>query len=74
MRRLPDPQIAVDAFNRDFKVGDEVDYFSYPEAPPQRFKTRTRAQVLSGHTAVVWLEGKSGCVCCRACSKPKVAA
>jgi hypothetical protein len=27
------------------------------------FRTRSAAQVLSGHTAVVWLEGVSGCVC-----------
>ena len=55
------------------KLGDLVEYRSYPEASPQTFKTRTEAQVLSGHTAVVWLEGKSGCVCCDAC-RPVAAA
>jgi hypothetical protein len=30
-------------------------------------KTRTEAYVLSGHTAVVFLEGESGCVALDAC-------
>jgi hypothetical protein len=55
-----------DNFDRRVKVGDAVDYYSHPNAEPQRFTTRTNASVLSGHTAVVWLEGKSGCVALRA--------
>lgn len=66
-KKRPDPAKKVAAWNARVKLGDMVEYRSYPEAPPQRFRTRTAAQVLSGHTAVVWLEGKAGCVCCDAC-------
>lgn len=61
------PQRDVDRWNARIKIGDLVQYRSHPEAKPQTFNTRTEASVLSGHTAVVWLEGKSGCVCCDAC-------
>jgi hypothetical protein len=61
-RRRPEQQVAD--WNNLVSVGREVDYRSDPHAEPQRFKTRTEAQMLSGHTAVVWLEGKSGCVAC----------
>ena len=37
------------------------------ELEPQLFTTRTGASVLSGHTCVVWLNGKSGCVTVDAC-------
>ncbi|OUM00739.1 hypothetical protein [Variovorax sp. JS1663] len=60
-------QAEVDAFNDHVPLGAEVDYFEYEGAPLVRFKTRTLAQILSGHTAVVWLEGKSGCVCTSHC-------
>lgn len=33
-----------------------------------RGKSNSAAQVLSGHTAVIWLEGKSGCVCLDHCT------
>lgn len=56
------PLAEVAQFNNAVHVGQEVDYRSDPHAAPQRFKTRCPAEVLSGHTAVVWLEGKSGCV------------
>lgn len=61
-RAQRNPSIGVAAWNNAVSVGQWVDYRSDPHAEPQRFKTRTRASVLSGHTAVVWLEGKSGCV------------
>ncbi len=67
MSRRPDPQSEVDAWNAQVSVGDTVEYIDYPGAQPQTFKTRTAAAVLSGHTAVVWLEGKSGCVCVSHC-------
>ena len=54
------------------KVGDLVEYRGYPEADPQQFTTRTVASVLSGHTAVVWLKGKSGCVTVEACRPVKL--
>jgi hypothetical protein len=61
----------VAAFNRRFQVGDDVDYMEVIDSGKvQRLRTRTPAQILSGHTAVVWLEGKSGCVCCSHCFLP----
>lgn len=61
----------VNNFNRRFPLGTEVDYFEVLGiGPAQRHRTRSHAQVLSGHTAVVWLEGKSGCVCCSHCFAP----
>lgn len=62
----------VDAWNRTVRVGDPVDYRGYPEAEPQRFTTRTVAQVLMNHTAVVWLDGKAGCVCVEACTPVEI--
>lgn len=56
------PEVAVAIWNNAVNVGDWVDYRSDPYAEPRRFRTRCRAEVLSGHTPVVWLEGKSGCV------------
>ena len=50
-------------------AGDTVEYRGYQEAEPQTFTTRTPAEVLSGHTAVLWLNGMSGCVCVDACRK-----
>ena len=66
-RNTRNPEQEVADWNARVKIGDLVEYRSYPEAAPQTFKTRTEAQVLSGHTAVVWLVGKSGCVYCDAC-------
>lgn len=65
----------VAAFNRRFNVGDPVDYYETTDdiertGKSKRYVTRTPAQILSGHTAVVWLEGKSGCVCCSHCFPP----
>lgn len=65
------PKQAVSDFNRRFAVGAEVDYCEVVGlTPPVRYRTRSEAEVLSGHTAVVWLEGKSGCVCCDHCFVP----
>lgn len=60
-------EAAVRAWNAAVHVGDTVLYHSHPDADPQRFTTATCAYVLSGHTAVVDLEGKSGCVAIAAC-------
>lgn len=62
------PQAQASAWNDNVAVGAEVEYRSFPGAAPQRFKTRTPAEVLGGHTAVVWLEGKAGCVSVTACT------
>lgn len=65
----------VAAFNRRFAVGDPVDYYATTHdiehtGKSTRYHTRTPAEILSGHSAVVWLEGKSGCVLCSHCFKP----
>lgn len=54
-------------FNSKVPLGGTVDYFFCEGAPRERLKTRTEAQILSGHTAVVWLQGKAGCVCMSHC-------
>lgn len=55
-------------WNERVPVGTEVEYHSVIGEPGfEVFRTRTAAQVLSGHTTVVWLEGKAGCVCIEAC-------
>lgn len=69
MSRIPNPQKEVDAWNSRVKVGDTVEYTDYPGAEPKRFTTATDAEILSGHTAVVWLNGKSGCVCVSHCKR-----
>lgn len=56
-----DEQRACDAWNTAHPVGTIVDYVSYPNGPPRRTVTRSEAQVLSGHTAVIWLKGVAGC-------------
>jgi hypothetical protein len=61
----------VAAFNRRFNVGDPVEYMEVIDSGnSQRFTTRSEAQILSGHSAVVWLNGKSGCVACSHCFMP----
>ncbi|MGW0837087.1 hypothetical protein [Streptomyces prunicolor] len=56
-------------FNRLYEVG--VPVFAYPGARPEdggkRLVTRTRerAEVLSGHTDVVWVEGDPACIALR---------
>ena len=57
----------VEAWNAKVKLGDTVEFREVRDATPQRFTTRSAAQLLSGHAAVVWLNGKSGCVCIDHC-------
>jgi len=52
----------TEEWNAKVKIGNTVEYHSYPGAEPQLFITRTAASVLSNHTPVVWLNGISGCV------------
>jgi hypothetical protein len=67
--KRPDPQKMADLFNARVKVGDSVEYTEVVGmGKPTVYTTRTAAEVLSGHTAVVWLEGKSGCVCVSHCA------
>ena len=54
-------QAECDRFNAKVKVGDEV--FVKLDGVDEPFRTRTKsvAQILSGHTAVIWMEDVSGC-------------
>lgn len=73
MNRRPNPQKKVDAWNARVNVGDTVHYKEVNGlTAPQTFKTQTEAAVLSGHTAVVWREGKRDCVAVSHC-KPVAA-
>lgn len=58
--RRVNPQTAVDAFNAKYPVGTEV-AVKRDGGESQITKTRSRAEVLSGHSAVIWLDGISGC-------------
>lgn len=51
----------VNTWNTEVSVGAPVDYRKDDGTIAQTF-TRTPASVLSGHTAVVWLEDVRGCV------------
>jgi hypothetical protein len=54
-------QADCDRFNAANPVGSEV--FVKLDGVDEPFKTRTKseAQILSGHSAVIWLENVSGC-------------
>jgi hypothetical protein len=54
-------------WNANVNIGDKVLYRTHPNSEPQIFTTSTKAEILNGHTAVVWLNGKAGCVACTAC-------
>ncbi|MER7166991.1 hypothetical protein ABT336_13115 [Micromonospora sp. NPDC000207] len=58
-----DPQATANAFNSIHPVETPVRYWTgVREGAGRTGRTRTPAQVLSGHTAVVWLHGVSGCI------------
>jgi hypothetical protein len=59
--RMKKLQAKVDDWNKDHKVGTRVEYRK-DDHSILRTVTRSRAEVLSGHTAVIWLEGVTGCV------------
>lgn len=54
-------QAQCDAFNAAYPVGTRVMLQKDFSPAPIETRTRSEAQVLSGHTAVIWLEGVSGC-------------
>lgn len=63
-RVAPSPRklaAAVDRWNKSNKIGALV---SYTKDDGRFLTTRTRsdASILSGHAAVIWLDGVSGCV------------
>jgi len=61
MNVRPNPkqmQIAVDRFNAKHAVGDTVRFWTGPrEGAPKEGRIRFEAQVMGGHTAVVYVEG-----------------
>jgi hypothetical protein len=63
MRNISEPEKEANAFNTIVNVGDTVSYTEVLGiSKPTLHTTRTPAMVLSGHTSVVWLSGKNGCV------------
>jgi hypothetical protein len=54
-------QAECDKFNASVKVGDEVFVKLDGVEEPFRTRTRSEAQILSGHSPVIWLHGVSGC-------------
>ncbi len=61
-------QAQVDAWNTKVTVGQEISYSEILGDPPKLYKTRTEAQILCGHSAVVWLHGIGGCVLVSHCT------
>ncbi|MGW3196241.1 hypothetical protein ACWDBD_16975 [Streptomyces sp. NPDC001118] len=67
-RRAATEQAAVDAWNRAHPIGTPV--IAYPGFRPEAGRdatrivttTRSKATVLGGHTAVVWVHGHSACI------------
>jgi hypothetical protein len=51
----------VKTWNDAVAVGEKVTYRN-DLGQEILTRTRSRAQVLSNHTAVVWVEGRTGCV------------
>jgi hypothetical protein len=63
MRRPPSPvdlQRQVDSFNARYPVGQQV-CVRKDDGEAVITTTRAKAEVLSGHSAVIWLDGISGC-------------
>jgi hypothetical protein len=55
-------QKLVDEWNAKHAVGARVKLLKDDDSIVETV-TRSRAELLSGHTAVIWLEGVSGCYC-----------
>lgn len=53
-------QAQCDAFNADNAIGSTV-RVKKDNGEIVETTTRSRAEVLSGHSAVIWLDGISGC-------------
>lgn len=57
------PDALAYGWNQRFPVGTAVRYWTgLREGIGKLSKTRSEAQVLGGHTAVVWIENQVGCV------------
>lgn len=51
----------VRKWNAEYPIGTVVDVQEDFKDAPTRTTTRSVAQVLSGHSVVIWLDGISGC-------------
>lgn len=57
------PELEVSEWNERYPLGTPVTYWTGLRVGNGRYAiTRTPAQVLSGHTAVVWVTGESSCI------------
>ena len=64
-------QARCDEFNAKWPLGTLVHYYPVLGHPVFREgHTRSVAQILSGHTPVIWLDSERGCVCLVNC-KPQ---
>jgi hypothetical protein len=61
---VADQEASVTAWNSQHPVGTAVDVHLWT-GETKRTITTTPAQMLSGHTAVIWLKGVSGCYALR---------
>jgi hypothetical protein len=62
-KRRREADRAVSQFNVKNPVGTQVRYWTgFREGDGIVSKTKTAAQVLGGHTAVVWVEGEASCI------------
>lgn len=53
----------VTDFNKRFPIGTSVRYWTRSKNEPAKLsKTRTHAEVLSGHSSVVWVDGYPACI------------
>lgn len=67
-------QTRCENWNKVFPVGTPVNYHSViGESKHISTKTRSEAFILSGHTAVVFVENVSGCVALDALTSPSAA-
>lgn len=58
-----DDRRAVERFNRLYPVGTPVRFWpGVREGEGQIGLTRSAAEILSGHTPVVWVTGHAGCI------------
>lgn len=74
MKRPTEQQLQkqCDAWNARYPIGTQVAFHPIIGGPECRIRTtKSAAVVLSGHTAVVWLDGESGCSALEACSVVK---
>lgn len=57
------PDAVVAAWNERYPVGTPVHYWrGVRHGEPRTGTTRTAAQLLGGHTPVVWIDGTSGAI------------